>query len=473
MGTRLTACRPPLTVRNVKGDTGSVWSRLLPGPQRFVPHRVVRAAQAFVRVEASSGIVLLAAALAALAWANSPWDGAYVDLWRTRIVVDASIFTIDADLRHWLNDGLMTLFFFLMGLEIKRELAHGELSDARRALLPAIAALGGMAAPAAIYAAFNAGGAGADGWGIPMATDIAFALGVLSLLGRRVPFSVKVFLLVLAIADDIGAILVIALFYTSHIDLEALGAAFAVFGAIVALNRGGVRSVDVYVVLGIALWAAMFESGVHATLTGVALGLLTPARYFYSPAVFAETATDLVGRFREALVAGNEDEQQGVLAQMEDLSQGTEAPMDRLERALHPWVSFGVVPLFALANAGVSVSGDAIGDALASPVTQGVALALLLGKPLGIFAATWLAVRLRLCDLPNGASWGHVLGVGLLGGIGFTVSLLIAGLAFEDAGTLDESKLGVLGASVIAGVCGFVYLWLTTRPTAAPVNDES
>src|SRR3989304_2537281 len=191
----LTASERPLTVRNVKDDAGSIWSRLVPGPQRFVPHRVVRAAQAFVRVEASSGIVLLAAALAALAWANSPWDGAYVDLWRTRIVVDASIFTIDADLRHWLNDGLMTLFFFLMGLEIKRELAHGELSDPRRGLLPAIAALGGMAAPAAIYAAFNAGGAGADGWGIPMATDIAFALGVLSLLGRRVPFSVKVFLL--------------------------------------------------------------------------------------------------------------------------------------------------------------------------------------------------------------------------------------------------------------------------------------
>jgi NhaA family Na+:H+ antiporter len=437
---------------------------------RFQPRRVVEAAQAFVRVEASSGLVLIVATVVALAWANSSLDSDYFELWRTRIVFDADIFRIDEDLRHWLNGGLMTLFFFLMGLEIKRELVRGEMSSPRRALLPAIAALGGMVAPALIYLLFNTGGTGANGWGIPMATDIAFALGVLSLLGRRIPFSIKVFLLALAIADDIGAILVIAVFYTAHIDLEALAAAGAVFGAIVVMNRAGVRNIDIYVAFGIALWAAMFESGVHATLTGVALGLLTPARYFYAPESFSSTAEELIQRFREALAAGDEDQQQGVLAQMEDLSQGTEAPMDRLERALHPWVSYGIVPLFALANAGVDISSDAIADALESPVSLGIAVALLLGKPLGILGASWLAVRLRLCELPNGANFRQVLGVGLLGGIGFTVSLLIAGLALEDA-ALDEAKLGVLGASVLAGVAGFAFLWLTGREQPATSGD--
>lgn len=439
-------------------------------PHRFVPARVLAAAQTFVHVEASSGIVLLAAALVALAWANSPWEGAYSDLWHTPISVDTAIFSIEADLHGAVNDGLMTLFFFLMGLEIKRELVHGELSSLRRALLPAIAALGGMVAPALIYTAFNAGTAGADGWGVPMATDIAFALGVLSLLGSRVPFSIKMFLLALAIADDIGAILVIALFYTSHIDVEALAAMAAVFAAMVVLNRSGVRSVDVYVVFGAVMWLAMFLSGVHATLTGVALGLLTPATHLYNPDSFAASASELVRRFRGALQAGDQDAQQGILAQIEDLSRGTEAPLDRLERFLHPWVSFGVVPLFALANAGVAISTDLLDEAFQSPVTHGVAAALLIGKPAGIFGATWLAVRLRLCELPRGAAWTHVLGVGLLAGIGFTVSLLIAGLAFEDALLLDESKLGVLGSSALAGTAGFLFLRLTGRQPAAAAD---
>jgi NhaA family Na+:H+ antiporter len=432
-------------------------------PRRFTPQRVIQAAQAFVRVEASSGMVLLLAAITALVWANSPWDDAYFDLWHTQIVLDLSIIRIDEDLQHWVNDGLMTVFFFLVGLEIKRELVHGELSQARRALLPAAAALGGMIVPALIYTAFNAGGEGSSGWGIPMATDIAFALGVLSLLSGRIPFSVKILLLGIAIADDIGAIVVIAVFYTSGLSLEAFALALAILAVMVAFNRAGARSVDLYVALGVCLWLAVYESGVHATLAGVALGLLTPASPFYSRAGFATTAEELVARFRMATEAGNADEQQGTLGQIEDLAHGNEAPLDRLERQLHPWVSYLIVPIFALANAGVSVSGEAGSAALESPVTFGVVLGLVLGKPIGIFAFSWLAIRLRLCELPSGAAWAHIAGVGLLAGIGFTVSLLITGLAFEDAALIDEAKLGVLAASVVSGLVGFSFLWLTAR----------
>ena len=432
-------------------------------PHVFHPSRIIEAAQAFVAVEASSGIVLMAAALLGMLWVNSPLGDSYNDLWHSQVAVRTGIFAIEEDLRHLTNDGLMTLFFFLVGLEIKRELVHGELSQPRRAMLPAVAALGGMAAPALIYTAFNAGGDGASGWGVPMATDIAFAVGVLSLLSRRIPFSVKVFLLALAIADDIGAILVIAIFYTSEIDLLALGFAVATLAAILTLNRSGVRSIPVYVATGAALWLTLLESGIHATIAGVILGLMAPASSFYNPETFAEAADDLVNRFRLGKETGNEAAQQGILSQIEDLAQGTEAPLDRLERALLPWVSFLIVPLFALANAGVHVSGDVVDAAIESPVSQGVVFGLLLGKPLGIFLVTWLAVRLRLCDMPAGATWAQILGVGILGGIGFTIALLITDLGFDNEGLIDQAKLGVLTASVAAGILGFVFLWLTTR----------
>jgi NhaA family Na+:H+ antiporter len=289
-----------------------------------------------------------------------------------------------------------------------------------------------------------------------MATDIAFALGVLSLLSGRVPFSVKVFLLAIAIADDIGAIVVIAVFYTSQLDPEALAAAAVLLALIVAMDRAGARSVDLHMVVGVCFWLAVLQSGVHATLAGVALGLLTPASPFYARAGFTGAAEELLRRFRAA--SENAEEQQGTLSQIEELAHGSEAELDRLERQLHPWVSYLVVPVFALANAGVSVSGDVLSAAASSPVTLGVALGLLIGKPAGIIGFTWLAVRLRLCELPTGASWAHIAGIGLLGGIGFTVSLLINGLAFTDAALIDEAKIGVLVASVIAGIAGFVFL---------------
>ena len=444
------------------------WYSLLWGEDRvFIPHRVFRAARTFVGIEAASGIVLLLAAVVALVWANSPWDEQYFDLLHTEIGIDLDFIVIREDLQDWINSGLMTVFFFVMGLEIKRELVHGELSTPQRALLPAAAALGGMAVPALIFVAFNAGGAGSDGWGIPMATDIAFALGVLSLLGRRIPFGVKIFLLALAIADDIGAILVIAIFYTDSLDFEALAVAGVVLAGILAMSRSGVRTINLYIGAGAILWLAVHESGVHATLAGVMLGLLTPARYFYNPETFTDMADGLVRRFQSALATHNEEAQRGILEQIEDLIQGTEAPLERMERALHPWVSFLIVPTFALANAGVVISGDVVSDALSSPISQGVVLGLILGKVAGIFGFTWLAVRLGLCELPRGARWRHILGVGLLGGIGFTVSLLVTDLAFSDALLADEAKLGVLFASAVAGIAGFIYLRLTSKNPAS------
>jgi NhaA family Na+:H+ antiporter len=435
-----------------------------PTPRTFHPRRIFEAAQAFVGIEASSGIVLLLAAIAALVWANSPWSDSYGEFWHTHIILDLNVVRLDEDLRHWVNDALMTLFFFLAGLEIKREVSHGELSSPRRAALPAAAALGGMIVPALIYAAFNAGTDGSRGWGIPMATDIAFALGVLSLLSGRIPFSLKVFLLALAIVDDIGAILVIAVFYSSSIDFEALGLAAAVLAAIIGMNRFGVRNIMAYTVVGSVLWLLVFESGLHATLAGVALGLLAPANPFYRSGEFTEAIDQLVEDYEAAHARDDVDGQLGVIAQMEDLSQGSVSTVERLERELHAWVSYLIVPLFALANAGVELSGESIRQTIDSPVAHGVTVGLVVGKPIGICLACFLAIRLKLCSLPTGATWPQVFGVGTLAGIGFTVSLLISDLAFDNGDLVREGKIGILAASLIAGVLGLGLLWLTRAP---------
>jgi NhaA family Na+:H+ antiporter len=296
-----------------------------------------------------------------------------------------------------------------------------------------------------------------------MATDIAFAVGILALLARRIPASIRIFLLALAIADDIGAILVIAVFYTSDMDFLAMSIAVLILTVIVICNRSGMRNVDVYVFLGMLLWVAVLESGIHATLTGVILGLLTPAGHHYDPATFAEDAADLVRRYRDAGVAGADSIREAILHQMEDLAHGTEAPLERLERALVSWVSFLIVPLFALANAGVKIDADTAQAAIESPLSQGVFLGLVLGKPLGIFTFTWLAVHLKLCDKPAGATWLQILGAGMIAGIGFTISLLITDLAFENEALIDEAKLGVLAGSTIAGVAGLIFLLLTSK----------
>jgi Na+:H+ antiporter, NhaA family len=434
--------------------------RSLHAGRTFVAERFIRPAQEFVTTEALGGLALLLATAAALTWANSPWKDQYSDLWATRFDFHSSLVSMHLDLRAVVNQGLMTVFFFVVGLEIKRELLHGELSSLRKATLPIAAAFGGMIVPALIYAAINAGGEGARGWGIPQATDIAFALGALALLGRRVPFSLKVFVLALAIVDDLGAIAVIAVFYTDSISPTAVVWAVLIVGAVVAMARFGVRSISLYVVAGALLWVAMYKTGLHATLAGIALAAVTPARPYLDQKGFEANALDLVMRHRRARDAGDPEATADAVRQLERLARDTEAPLERLGQLLHPWTGFIVVPLFALANAGVELNSALVSDATHSSITAGVVLGLVLGKPAGIFVVSWLSVRLGMASLPDNVSFGHILGAGVLCGIGFTVSLFVTGLAFADAALVDEAKVGVLTASVAAAVAGYIYLWI-------------
>jgi NhaA family Na+:H+ antiporter len=414
---------------------------------------VARPVHRFLEIEASGGLVLIVAAVAALVWANSPWKESYTDLLHTVVELEVGSFVLREDVQHWVNDGLMTLFFFVVGLEIKREWVSGELRDRRAAALPAIAAVGGMVVPAAIYAALNVGGPGGRGWGIPMATDIAFALGVVAVLGRRVPPALKVFLLTLAIVDDIGAILVIAVFYSSSVSLGWLAVAAAVVLAVVLLRRGRVWYHPIYVVLGVTLWLAVFESGVHATIAGVVMGLLTPARPFL-PDVETERIVDTL-EHRAELRSDDVRRVSFMIAESVPLT-------ERIERALHPWTSFVVVPVFALANAGIELTGDSLSGG--SGVALGVVLGLVVGKTIGISLFSWVACRLGVASLPSGAGWPHLVGVAALAGIGFTVSLFVAGLAFAPGSpTEDQAKIGILAASVLAAAIGTVVLSAASR----------
>jgi NhaA family Na+:H+ antiporter len=450
----------------------SVW-QVRRRAREFVQDRAFEAAQAFLRTEAAGGIALLLAALAALAWANSPWDRAYDDLWSTALSLRIGNFGLEDDLRHAVNDGLMTVFFFVVGLEIKRELVRGELAERSKAVLPVAAALGGMVLPALIYFAFNPSGTASRGWGIPMATDIAFAVGVLSLLGTRVPFGLKIFLLSLAIVDDLGAIVVIAVFYTGHLAMAYLAAAVGLFLLMAALNVAGYRSILLYLTLGVLIWVAAFKSGVHATIAGAAMGLLTPSRPHYEPSSFAERVEAMAGHFRGALARGDPGDQEELLREVEDLAQGSEAPLERLERSLHPWVSYVIMPLFALANAGVVIDSQAISGAVSSSTTHGVVLGLVLGKTLGISLAALLAARSGLASLPTGTRPRHILGAAMLGGIGFTVSIFITGLAFATNGQVAEAKLGIFFASLLAGVAGFLFLRFSGPPVEASSSDSA
>lgn len=436
----------------------------------LIPRVLAQPVQQFLDTEAASGIVLLAAAVIAVAWASSPWSTSYGQLWSTEFTVGTAGVHLTESLRHWVNDLAMALFFFVAGLEIKRELVHGDLRNARTAMLPILCTIGGMVVPAMFFFAFNAGGPGARGWGIPMATDIAFSIGVLALVGRRTPASLKVFLLTLAIVDDIGAIVVIALFYSSGVALSWLCAAVGIVLAIVVLKRLEVRSLAPYVVLAIGLWVATLEAGVHATIAGVVLGLLTPARPLQRPSAVAEaTAARLTDRHLDDDVEDERDETS--MLEISALTAEAVSPVGRLERRLHPYTSFVVLPLFALANAGVDLTPDATGSSLTSPVALGIIVGLVIGKPLGILMAALLATKLLHASLPAHAGWVEVAGVGMLAGIGFTVSLFVTGLAFE--GPLEtDAKLAILIASVIAGAlgAGFLALRSTTHPL---IPDES
>jgi Na+:H+ antiporter, NhaA family len=423
---------------------------------------LARPLQRFLHTEAGSSSLLLAAAVLALAWANSPLSDAYDDLWNTTATIGIGSAQITEDLRHWVNDGLMVFFFYVVGLEIRRELALGELRDRRTAGVPAVAALAGMVTPALLYVAINAGGDGAHGWGIVMATDIAFVLGALALMGPRCPPQVRVFLLTLAIVDDIGAIAVIAVFYSSGIDLVALAAAAGVLVAIGLLSRVRVWRGPGYFVAGLALWVAMHESGVHPTIAGVLLGLLTAVHPPRRSAV--ERASVLTRSFRQ--------DPSPAQARSAMLGLGAAiSPNERLQEALHPWTGYVIVPLFALANAGVPLDGDALARAVRSPVTIGVVVGLVAGKALGISLSSLLALRLGVGGLPRGVQRRHLPGAATLAGIGFTVSLFVCDLAFDDEALRDEARIGVLVASVLAAALGWVAFRLAGPAQAGPAGE--
>ncbi len=410
----------------------------------------------FLHTESGGGIVLLAAAVVALVWANSPWSGGYESLWSTELRLSVGGAELSEDLRHWVNDGLMAVFFFVVGLEIKRELVVGELRSPRTAAVPAVAALGGMVAPAALYLAVNAGREGVEGWGIPMATDIAFAVGVVALLGSRVPAPLKLFLLTLAIVDDIGAILVIAVVYSDGIDGRALAVAAAAGVGIVVLRRIGVDWPVAYLAAGLVLWVATYQSGVHATIAGVVLGLLTPARPLAPDLLTQDWVTDLA-----------EDPSPQDLATLRRVARSSVSPAERLQHDLHPLTSFVIVPIFALANAGVAIESDAFDAPGAGAVALGIGLGLVAGKVVGVFGAGWLAVRTGLGRLPPGVTARQLSGVAAVAGIGFTVSLFVAGLAFPEAPALEApAKIGILAASLVAAVVGSVVLLTAPRPDA-------
>lgn len=429
--------------------------------------RIVRPFQDFASKASSGGILLIIATVVALVWANSPFGESYEALWRTKLTIGLGEFSLSKDLTHWINDGLMAVFFLVVGLEIKREILVGELSSARNAALPVVAALGGAVVPALIYVAFNAGTEGVAGWGIPMATDIAFALGVLALLGERVPLALKVFLTALAIVDDIVAVLVIALFYTSEISWGALGVGGLFLVALVAANLIGVGRTLVYALLGLGLWLAFLLSGVHATIAGVLLALTVPASSFIDPGAFVERGRYVLDRFEQAGEKGENvltnDERQAALHALNRATYKLEPPLHELEHRLHPWVVFSIMPLFALANAGVPL-GAGFAEALADPVALGIVAGLVFGKQLGVTLFAWLAVRTGLSELPQGVSWRHIYGAGWLAGIGFTMSLFITDLAFSDDALVNSAKLGILAASLIAGIVGWTILRKAPSP---------
>lgn len=409
----------------------------------------------FARMEAAGGILLLVSTFAALVWANSPWEQSYHAIWSTQVDVGFGRFFLSETRHQWINDGLMSVFFFLVGLEIKREVLIGELSTLKQAAFPLIAAVGGTIVPALVYISLNHGSIAHKGWGIPMATDIAFALGVLALLGDRVPVSLKIFVTALAIVDDIIAVLVIALFYTAQIHFLSLAAGLAGVALSFGLNLLGVRKPAVYAFLGLCVWGAVLKSGVHATVAGVMFAFTIPARTYIDRAHFLKQGRWLFDRFETA--RPDSFEEQAAIHTLETQCELIQSPLHRIERSLQPWVAFVVMPVFAFSNAGVHVLGK-VAAAATNPISLGVALGLFAGKPIGISLFAWLAAKAKVATQPNAVSWAQIFGGSWLCGIGFTMSLFIATLAFGEGALLDLSKIGTLAASVAAATCGSLFL---------------
>ncbi|KQX62177.1 hypothetical protein ASD06_15170 [Angustibacter sp. Root456] len=448
----------------------TVWSE----SRRLIPRLVVRPLLRFMELEASSAAVMLGAAVLAVVWANSAFADGYTAVFDTAVRLSFGTWHPLGALtvREWVNDGAMTLFFFVVALEIKRELVHGELRRPAAAALPVLAAVGGMVVPAVIYLSFTAGTAGASGWGVPMATDIAFAVAVVTAAGSRVPPAARVFLLTLAIADDLGAIVVIALFYAGHLAVLPLLGALATVGVAWLLQRGHVRALTPYVLLGIGCWVLLHHSGVHPTLAGVAFGLLTPAWPWYDATQFAQRARAQARAVEDAtsaatcadptaaraLTADQLDSVRSAVRETVRLAHEALPPLDRIQARLSALVSFVVVPVFALANAGFSLSGRGSMSHDAALVTAGVGVGLVAGKTLGIFGTTWVVTRLPGLTLPSGTRWTHLLGLSLCAGIGFTVALFVGDIAFSDAGLGEAAKLGIFTGSVVSGLAGFIAL---------------
>jgi NhaA family Na+:H+ antiporter len=433
------------------------WNLTWMGSDRLLARRVALPVARFLRIEAAGGILMLAGTVVALVWFNLS-SHSYESFWSAPLAIEVGTFHLDLTLHEWINDGLMALFFFVVGMEIKREMVSGELRDPKAAALPVIAAVGGMAVPALIYTAFNHGGVGANGWGIPMATDIAFAVGMVSLLGARVPVQLKLFLLTLAVADDLGGIGVIAVFYSDGLAFGWLAAACASLAAVYLFRRSGVWFFPLYVAVGAVAWYCMLRSGVHATIAGVVIGFLAPTRPL-RPDIDAEAIADRL-----------QDQPELTPADVRNASFliREAVPVDeRLMNLLHPWTSFLIVPLFALANAAIPLNGDALSEALGSSVTWGVALGLFLGKAIGVTAAAFIAVKVRVARLPRGATWLHVLGIAVAAGIGFTVAIFITGISFTDPALQEDAKIGIFAASIAAAAASTAIL-LAAHRRASP-----
>ncbi len=421
----------------------------------------------FFQMEAAGGILLMISAAVAIIWANSPFAEAYFHLWHAHIAIEVGHQMISMHLLHWINDGLMAIFFLGVGLEIKKEVLHGELASPKKAALPIAAAIGGMVVPALFYVIFNAGTPEAGGWGVPMATDIAFALGVVILLGKRVPAALKIFLVALAIVDDLGAVLVIAFFYTSELSVLALGAAGGFLVSLIAANRMGIRRPAVYVILGIGLWVAFLKSGVHATLAGVLLALTIPSGKKMGAYAFMAVGRDLIYKYMGSSEPSQKDlthDQEHAVHKLEQACKDVSSPMERMEHALAGWINFLIMPFFAFANAGVSFVGGDIIAAITSNVTLGIIAGLFLGKQLGVFAFSWAAVKMGVAAMPSNTTWKQFYGVSILSGIGFTMSLFIANLAFGEGAVLDNAKIGILIASFMAGLAGWMILASSATP---------
>lgn len=425
-----------------------------------IVRKVIRPFQEFARIGSLGGIVLLLTTAVALTWSNSPWSDSYFHLWETQISVGLVDSPLTLTLHEWINDALMAVFFLLVGLEIKREIRCGELSSPKQAALPIVAAIGGMVVPALLYVAVARGSDAIHGWGIPMATDIAFALGILALLGPRVPLGLKVFLAALAIVDDLGAVLVIAIFYTANIAWTAMAGAAICLAVLVILNWRRVGNLTPYMLVGILLWFFFLQSGIHSTIAGVLLALTIPTDSRINAEEFSARANALLDDFEREetgdLLVITSKGQQEALDALDVAVSAVNAPLLKLEHSLNGLVAFGIMPLFALSNAGVPLAG--ISAALGSPVALGVTLGLVVGKMTGITLFSAFAVRTGIATLPAGVDWRALQGAAWLGGIGFTMSLFIAGLAFRDAASLEAAKLAVLASSSVAGLVGFLLL---------------